>query len=332
MKRFKKFGAIIFLSTYLFIGFGLAVPSKSLAADPQFTPQIGIPGSEFQQGAGATIGTPGTNAVTGEAVMRSDLLARYIAAFYNWGFGIVGVIAVLMLMAAGVIWLTSGGDSGKIGNAKTMIEGALMGSALLVGSWFLLNTINPNLTNLPALEMVVIEPIVLGCCQYDNKAEMTTDKNCKKNNGQFLLNSWINGLNTKCESPGCCINKSNDGKIIDCYNSAKTNCDSNTFITSTCNIAITNLSNTSSYCPDMCASKSDGDLCYNEMEFSTISYCYKGICWRGAGKEGEPCGNDGGKCVSNSDAPFYNFCGKGSLDLKRRDCSFGYTCCSGTTK
>jgi len=224
MKRFKKFGAIIFLSAYLFIGLGLALPSRSLAADAQFIPQIGIPGSEFQQETGTTIGTPGTNATTGEAVMRSDLLARYIAAFYNWGFGIVGVIAVLMLMAAGVIWLTSGGDSGKIGNAKKMIEGALMGAGLLVGSWFLLNTINPNLTNLPAIEMTIIKQVKIGCCDAakdDSTTKMTTSSNCKDGAGFDENKNLVLG---KCELEVCCVFNFSGNQVSNCFTSFSNNC------------------------------------------------------------------------------------------------------------
>lgn len=149
MKNFKKIGALLFISSYLIIGLSFST-SVSAANTVEFTPQVGIPGTEFQQGVGTAIGK-----TVGETI-SSDLIARYVSAFYKWGLSIVGVLAVLMLMAGGLIWLTSGGDSGKIGQAKKMIGGSLLGSLLLVGAYFFLNTINPDLTKLPAIELTVI--------------------------------------------------------------------------------------------------------------------------------------------------------------------------------
>jgi Type IV secretion system pilin len=162
MKNFKKIGAILFLGALLFI----SAPALALDVKPvNFTPQISIPGSEFQQGVSTTVGKISSTTVT------SDLLARYVAAFYNWGLSIVGVIAVLMLMAGGIIWLTSGGDSGKINDAKKMIEGSLLGTFLLVGAYFFLNTINPDLTKLPVISMDVVNKVAVENSGFESNAE-----------------------------------------------------------------------------------------------------------------------------------------------------------------
>ena len=149
MKKFKKISALFFLGTYLLIGLIFVTP-VSAADEIKFTPQIGIPGSEFTPDTGVAVGKESG------AMITSDLLARYIKAFYSWGLSIIGVIAVLMLMAGGLMWLTSAGDSGKVENAKKMISGSLFGSLLLVGAYFFLNTINPDLARLPAIEMDII--------------------------------------------------------------------------------------------------------------------------------------------------------------------------------
>lgn len=136
--------ALVIFSPFLAIP---ALANKGENETPaKFTPQISIPGSEFTAGqeinAGKIVG----------ATSSSDLLAKYINGFYKYGLSIAGIVAVIALMAAGLIWATSGGDSGKIGQAKKMIAGSLTGIVILACSWIILNTINPQLVSLQTLE------------------------------------------------------------------------------------------------------------------------------------------------------------------------------------
>lgn len=160
----------------------------------QFTPQIGIPGSEFQQGVGVNIGEETKTKVT------SDLLGRYVVSFYNWGLSIGGVLAVLMLMAGGLIWLTSAGDSGKIDDAKKMISGSLLGVLLLVGAYFFLNTINPDLTKMPILEIDTVKNIkqeVLACCDPEKGLIETPIK--LEEGKKIALEGNLKGKEIKCK-------------------------------------------------------------------------------------------------------------------------------------
>lgn len=237
MKNFKKIGTILFLSAYLFIGFSV---SPVFAADEvKFIPQISIPGSEFQQGVSTTVGSISSTTVT------SDLLARYVKAFYNWGLSIVGVLAVLMLMAGGLIWLTSAGDSGKIDNAKKMISGSLFGTLLLVGAYFFLNTINPDLAKLPVIEMDVIEkksvgaPTTcseaneslecarLGFCYWENNKCITKTESVAISGGSLCS---INKADIKEKYPQCCC-ESDRGNYINCKWSVS---GKNTYCNSSC--------------------------------------------------------------------------------------------------
>lgn len=138
---------ILILSLGLFFG-----AYGTVQASVGFVPQVGIPDSEFQVGKPVAVGSERDGKVT------SDLLARYIRSFYVYGLNIVGVLAVLFLMAGGVLWIVSGGNESKIANAKKMISGALVGGALLVGAYFIVNTINPELTKLPVISLTKIEP------------------------------------------------------------------------------------------------------------------------------------------------------------------------------
>lgn len=148
----------------------LAFPSPAMAQSKtdsvkslDFTPQVSIPDSNFNRGASTSVGT--YNSATGK--IDSTLLAKYIGAIYNYGLAIAGILATIMLMGAGVIWLTSGGDSGKVSQAKNLISGSIAGLIILVISWVILNTINPELVNLQSIKTTnlnKIEETELVCC------------------------------------------------------------------------------------------------------------------------------------------------------------------------
>ena len=86
-------------------------------------------------------------------------IAQYIQALYNYGLTISSVIAVLTLMAAGLLWIVSGGDSSKISKARQMIVGSVTGLLLLVSMNLFLTYINPNLVSLKPLTIDFIKKI-----------------------------------------------------------------------------------------------------------------------------------------------------------------------------
>lgn len=89
-------------------------------------------------------------------------LAQYIQAVYKYGLSIAGVVGVLMLMAAGLLYLVSGGDSGKITQAKKMIFGSIFGLTILVGLTTFLSFINPNLIIVRSISLDSISRIEIG--------------------------------------------------------------------------------------------------------------------------------------------------------------------------
>lgn len=92
-----------------------------------------------------------------DGVPTNDFVG-YMLQAYQFGIGIVGIIAVGMIVYGGILiaWNTESID--KRGKGREMITSALTGIAVLFGSYLILNTINPelvkfNLTaNLPDLE------------------------------------------------------------------------------------------------------------------------------------------------------------------------------------
>ena len=343
MKKIKKIGIILFVGSYLLAGFSLA--SSVLAVDQvNFTPQETIPGSSFQQGVSTYVSKTSGNYII------ADLLARYISAFYNWGLSIVGVIGVLVLMAAGLIWITSGGDSGKIATAKKMIGGSLGGMTLLIGAWFLLNTINPDLTKLPALKMenITHQYIKDGCCtkiKSTNKVGMSTSENCTQ--GYFYENKVLTSTG-ECEDSVCCMEeqtaKGQSNKYLICSDTSKSKCnkmkaDTPNNSNFTYKFTLTNRScATYSGCTNpgsdvtlisnqLCAGKDNGRTVIkknNSEVFISDAYCYGEKLYMNDGSIGEPCGNeDYSKCDPDKEESGKTCQG----DSGGRDCSSGLWCC-----
>ncbi|MBI2506707.1 MAG: hypothetical protein HYW00_01030, partial [Candidatus Colwellbacteria bacterium] len=84
-------------------------------------------------------------------------LAPQIADFYQWALGIGGIVALGVIIFGGILYTVSAGNSSRQEDAKQWITSALMGLLLLFGSFLILNTINPELTKLKDLNLVVNE-------------------------------------------------------------------------------------------------------------------------------------------------------------------------------
>ena len=75
-------------------------------------------------------------------------LSERVYNFYNWALGVGGMVALALIIYAGVLYSASGGNPGRMTEAKLWIQHALFGLALLFGSYIVLSFINPNLTTL----------------------------------------------------------------------------------------------------------------------------------------------------------------------------------------
>lgn len=307
----------------------------------EFTPQIKIPnpnGQNPQTGFDQSAVKVGTyNAASG--TMTSDLLPRYIMAIYNYGLAIAGILAALMLMGGGVIWLTSGGDAGRITQAKELITGSISGIVILVAAWMILNTVNPNLVNLKSIETIVIKKISYCCSPTGGQVIMNKDGKCPEGS-QALIG------NQKCVNKGA--GNTNSFTAIDA--TKLTCCEYKTETAVRCITTSTtcpktmpgyifNAHHPGYYCGDdrvmignsclagNCVGKKDGDHC----EGLKSDHCYNEICHFGIGtKVGDPCGGTlkGSKCDENKPQN-----GKTcNEDWSGRDCTKGLlTCCKFNT-
>ena len=141
---------------------------------------------------------------SGITLSRCSTFTDFIRYFYEWGLTIGGLATFLSLLIAGVSYLTSVGKPEAMNQAKDRATSAIFGLLLLFGSWIILNTINPELTNFTA------EPLKLGDI---NLFECDTDDDCV----QRYCNGEADGCNFECGEPplskgdgtraGLCIRK-----------------------------------------------------------------------------------------------------------------------------
>ncbi|MFA6424475.1 MAG: pilin [Candidatus Magasanikbacteria bacterium] len=85
-------------------------------------------------------------------------IGEFLKTNYNLALVIAGILAVIMIIVAGVQWTTSGGNSEMITSAKKRISGALIGLLIAYLSYTILNTINPALINLQLPRTFLLRP------------------------------------------------------------------------------------------------------------------------------------------------------------------------------
>ena len=324
-----------------------------------FTPEVTITGSIFQNGKQVDVGS--LNQTTG--VISSNLMQKYIAAIYNYGLAIVGILAAIMLMLGGVIWITSEGNQTRVGQAKSIIGSSLIGMILAFTAYMLLRTINPDLVTLNPLKYTNNNLITMGCCQLAGNAEISSEPTCKQEKGSWSLNAQLAIGGKTCTNTGCCVvstkntNYNTAAIVQKCLTTPAEQCAKTTgtvnysggdqattqFLSGKCS-DLPQCTNT----PNPCNNLPDGDQSCGSIYMSCSCYGHK--AYVGDGQEGEPCGNHGGStcqdchkvCPDGSCCTFMvNNCAKDNSyknaagqsfdtnDWGGRNCAAPFDCCHG---
>lgn len=329
LSKFLKSSLIISGSLLLILSLYLNAPQAQAQEinSLNFTPQVPI-GKTIFSGGQLKVGTYDES----KGKMSSELLSKYIQALYNYGLGIAGILAAIVLMGGGLIWLTSGGESGRIAQAKNLIVGSVTGLIILFCSWIILNTINPDLLKLRSIETTVIKKMNY-CCDV-KKGHTLSDRDGKCLSG------------TVCQGAQECMNNGNNAfacidknKFFCCEYKPKagTNFVKCLSVTTGCPAGGQDWNWSKrydrQYCGDKtvlansclagdCTGKDNGEYCEGLSSGAFGAYCYNEMCWTGAGKEGEPCGNEkGSSCLKDgSRCDNHDYSGG-------RDCGEDLFCC-----
>lgn len=87
--------------------------------------------------------------------MPSDL-GSLIESIFNWALALVGIAVFINFLWAGLLWFTAAGRPGPIKDAKEKMFNSIIGAIILLASYLILNTINPDLVKnkftLPGLD------------------------------------------------------------------------------------------------------------------------------------------------------------------------------------
>jgi len=79
--------------------------------------------------------------------------SEYIVYIFNFSLGVAAVLAFIMIVTAGINLLESRGNPSQIEEAKKKIINSLIGLAVLLTSYALLTTINPNIINIQNINL-----------------------------------------------------------------------------------------------------------------------------------------------------------------------------------
>lgn len=158
----------------------------------------------------------------GTANATSSGPGAFVANFYQFALMIGGVLAFGVVVYGGVRYMASVGNPSGQSDAKEWIEAALLGLLLLVGAYFVLNVVNPQLTTLglPTLQTVSQTPTTTQATIQSAIASCLaacTDASCTAacNSQGASLQSAFNGTCTPstCSSNQSCQNDGNGGHI-----------------------------------------------------------------------------------------------------------------------
>lgn len=102
-------------------------------------------------------------------------LGQYIKGIYNYAIAIAGILAAVVMMGGGLLWLISRGDASQITKAKELILGSIIGFIILTGSYLILTLINPDLVNLKSISVTNIKPTDLEPLSYEGNEKNSNE-------------------------------------------------------------------------------------------------------------------------------------------------------------
>jgi len=118
-------------------------------------------------------------------------LGEYIETIYTFIIAAAGVMGVVVLMYAGMLWMTARGNAEQVSRAKTYMGSAVIGLIMVLGTTVFLTSINPKIT-----DKSVGTPLAVDSPEVE-QADNCAQYNCNAGNSCGLL---------QVDIPSCCPN------------------------------------------------------------------------------------------------------------------------------
>lgn len=67
--------------------------------------------------------------------LGSANLQETVIAIIQWVLGLLGLIAVIMILIGGFKWMTAGGNEEKVESAKKLLTAAIIGLVIILLAW-----------------------------------------------------------------------------------------------------------------------------------------------------------------------------------------------------
>jgi hypothetical protein len=155
--------------------------------------------------------------IGGEGITETPLLPDYVKYLFNFAIGIAGLIAFISAVYGGFKHLISAGSPSAMEDANDQIFAGVLGLVVIIGSWLILTTINPQL--------VIINPQIVESGLVDQKApgiylcQTEDEKSCEvfTQSSSYIGTKASNAKILKIVNPTQCIsNTSNCQTAADC--------------------------------------------------------------------------------------------------------------------
>ncbi len=66
-------------------------------------------------------------------------LKTTVVNIINWVLGLLGIIAVVMILYGGFVWLTASGNEENVTKAKNVLSAAIIGLVIILLAWAIIN-------------------------------------------------------------------------------------------------------------------------------------------------------------------------------------------------
>jgi len=122
-------------------------------------------------------------------------LSMYLVGLYNFLVSIVGIVAVMMMIVGGMRYITAGGSSTAIGDAKDIVTNAVSGLVIAIFAWVIIAAINPDVLYIrqPGVTFVNTAKTFLNCV-----SSFTAPNTCICNDGATIISLPLPTTDIEC--------------------------------------------------------------------------------------------------------------------------------------